>query len=312
MADDTEGLSALGSLDAPTASPESPESLLSPHTVPGVRPADPRRLMHNDLAYGVIRDFRRVLAELQGLGVEPSVRAGLRSDDGASRMQEHRTHERELGSAFGELCAPSCHPLPSILETIGREGSLYAPGVKPDASDTRPFSASGGSGLEYRPGMSADPSSADTTQHSLDGFSHPEPFLPRTKRFGLLATKPLDIYDAVSSTPAHHSTAFSAGGLEAPTSAAPPRVARERASPSRDTPPDGRGAVALLLAHAAAAEAHAVQLREIADQLDGIARCRRHLANVTAGRRGSGGRLSESRLPPAQGGPQWCEPRPPR
>lgn len=52
-----------------TAEGEGMPSESSPYLRPGLcRPSDPRLLMHNHLAFGVVRDFQRVMDELQGLG----------------------------------------------------------------------------------------------------------------------------------------------------------------------------------------------------------------------------------------------------
>ena len=75
------------------ALPEPPDAVpeASYHARPARKKAsvaESCRLMHSDLAIGVLQNFRRVLAELQGLRVDSSAIAGSSgSDDGTVHIR---------------------------------------------------------------------------------------------------------------------------------------------------------------------------------------------------------------------------------
>ncbi|KAI0771879.1 hypothetical protein BD413DRAFT_663300 [Trametes elegans] len=200
----------------------------SPPRAPCARPGPARRASdprvhahaHTGLASGVVRDFRRVLDELQGLGPEHSAVADdivPPSDDRAPGLAQ-------------PVCTATLHPCAGIsgrpLDTPPlADCESFAPTGLNRAAYKR-YGFLGSTASERLLGTSGDAVKTEDTSHD-DG-------------------------------PVIHSSSFD--DLE-------------------------NEFVDLLSEQAGAEEAHAEQLRKMADRLEQVARCKRHLARIIAERR---------------------------
>ncbi|KAI0650034.1 hypothetical protein C8Q79DRAFT_900682 [Trametes meyenii] len=137
----------------------------------GPRPSDPWMHTYRGLAFGVVRDFQRVLNELQGLGHETST-PGADTEQQAP-PQSIRASSSPEDKSLNLQCRTSLRPIgiygAAALPTLSRsDGEKKASGA--DSSFDRPVS--GGRGL-LGPGsgpplrqMSAQPSCAPSTSFS--------------------------------------------------------------------------------------------------------------------------------------------------
>ncbi|KAI0751371.1 hypothetical protein C8Q80DRAFT_571742 [Daedaleopsis nitida] len=246
-------------------------SMLRPstHPWPGLsRPSDPRLLMRNDLAFGVVRDFQRVLDELQGLGCDQS---GCTESLGDQRSHGVPPHAHSPPYASSPGLSPSPSPPAEFQDLMcgpdrahprrrdpGPVRSQPAGIVLAELAEHDAATASGallpslGPDLENANEDGLDAAPAGAKPPTPGGFSSWE------RRLRLADCGP----------------PRSAGGSHA-----------GGASPLR--PPSSFSGlqeefVTLLSDQALEEESHAQLLREIAERLEEMARCRRHLAAATA------------------------------
>ena len=249
--------------------------------------ADPRRLMPSGLALGVVRNFQRVLAELQGLGHEPALADHASGSDDA----HSRGADADAGDGGGALLAApeapvpraapsssgpclsdegaSCHPSRSLYYVPAGEAAAraVASGSSSSAVSTGIVTEAEGPGE----GAHTAPVAADTQCAHNDtlGMRCGFPGLPMPldglrpcgeRRYGFLGPS------------ASAESVFAAPESPSPSpSPSPPPPQCPRARDNHAT---------RLLAQAAEEEAQARELREIADKLDELARCRRLLARA--------------------------------
>ncbi|KAI0721861.1 hypothetical protein C8T65DRAFT_825437 [Cerioporus squamosus] len=230
-----------------SAGGEGMPSESSPYLRPGLcRPSDPRLLMHNHLAFGVVRDFQRVLDELQGLGPRNAVtgctvsaieEVGLVPPSSPPRESVPSPDPRMQDQAIARSQAAA-----SLLATSSREDNTAAaarllPSLGPDLED--------GSAYDKH------------EQRTIKDFSSWE--------------RPLELGDCDS----RRSTAGSRSGRGAssqpPTSSSISGVQEEF--------------VILLSDQASEEEVHARRLREMAEELQELACWRRQLAEVVSNQR---------------------------
>lgn len=269
------------------------------------RASDPRHLMHNHLAFGVVRDFQRVLDELQGLGPDSphshpgsefeveqplslsqaQAQAGKPDRDPDPDRVPKQNQQRECGGSMSFSQHRLSHSAAAeiLLAELGEEDENEDENANENENENEnattttapaPLLPSPSLGSPDRPtsdegGAASAHTNAKQRAHAHDGFSVWERRLSTSS--GL-----------VNSRPAPPSAGRSAGSADG---------SRSRASspPLRSTSLDSDGLqeefIALLSDQASEEEAHAHQLREIADRLERMARCRRHLAEATARKR---------------------------
>ena len=300
---------------------------------PGLcRASDPRLLMHNNLAFGVVRNFQRVLDQLQGLGC-------ARSDsDQPSSSPSHPVHEAQgcteslaLPDGCSDDASVNTNVMPVLLSHAGwRESTLCdserraQPSADPPAphphSQSQPETCAAAelAGQNFTTTASTQllPSLGPELENTLEpgtdraaGHAHartgPKPRTPHDDE--------LDSDGCFSFWERRLRLELGEPERGSPRSAARgsrSQPARER-GPGGGTPWAGAGASPLRPAHASSSlsdssspfhglqeefvtllsdqaleeEAHALHLREIAGRLEEMARCRRHLAEVTAMKR---------------------------
>ena len=226
------------------AAGEGMPSESSPYLRPGLcRPSDPRLLMHNHLAFGVVRDFQRVLDELQGLGP--------RNVD-TEECTESASDEDALVPPSSPPRDPAPSPDPSsqhqamvCSQAAGNVIATSSGGMRPEAL----------SWLLPSLGPDLNDGTAERTdkQGTIREFSTGERRLgPEEYDFPQPATVSCSGHGASSLRPTS-----SFNGLQ-------------------------EEFVTLLSDQASEEEEHARRLREMAEELEELARCRRQLAAVVA------------------------------